>query len=181
MKKLALAVFALVAFAGLAAFTFQRQNTATAPPVELKWYTWEEAVALNKTKPKKIFVDVYTDWCGWCKKMDKATFNDPTVAAYLTEHFYPVKLNAEQKADILFNGETFKYVETGNGHGVHTLAYSLLDGQLSYPTVVYINEKYERIMISKGYKETADIMKELRFAAEERYNQTTWEQYKAAN
>lgn len=177
MKKITLAVFAL---AGLAAFSFQ-DHPEVVPPVELKWYTWEEAVALNKTKPKKIFVDVYTEWCGWCKRMDKATFNDPQVAAYLNQHFYPVKLDAEQKADIQFSGETFKYVETGNGRGVHTLAYSLLDGQMSYPTVVYITEKYERIMISKGYKEVADIMKELRFAAEEQYNKTTWEQYKAAN
>lgn len=179
MKKISLLVLVLAAVAGLTAFSWPRPQPAAED--ELKWYTWEEAVALNATRPKKIFVDVYTDWCGWCKRMDKATFNDPKVAAYLTEHFYPVKLNAEQKADIKFAGETFKFVDTGNGRGVHTLAYSLLDGQMQYPTVVYVNEKYERIMISPGYKEPLDMMKELRFAAEEHYNKTTWEQYKAAN
>ncbi len=178
MKKFTLALLSLSTLAILAAFTFPHQNTAVA---EMKWYTWEEAVALNKTKPKKIFVDVYTDWCGWCKRMDKGAFMDPQVVAYMSEHFYPVKLNAEQKADIQFNGETFKYVDNGNGRGIHTLAYSLLDGQLSYPSVVYITEKYERIMISAGYKEVPDLMKELRFAAEEQYNKTTWEQYKATN
>ncbi|MBL7805843.1 MAG: DUF255 domain-containing protein [Saprospiraceae bacterium] len=178
MKKILLASALFVLLAGVSAFIIP---SSTQPVTELKWYTWEEAVALNKTKPKKIMVDVYTDWCGWCKKMDKATFNDPQVAAYLTEHFYPVKLNAEQRQDINFNGEVFKFVDTGNGRGVHTLAYSLLDGQMQYPTVVFLNEKYERIMISAGYKEPFDMMKELRFSAEEHYNKTTWEQYKAAN
>lgn len=178
MKKFTLAAVGLLLLAGLAAFTFPRPNPEVT---ELKWYTWEEAVALNKTNPKKIFVDVFTDWCGWCKRMDKGTFTDPQVVAYLQEHFYPVKLNAEQKADIQFNGETFKYVDTGNGRGINTLAYSLLDGHLSYPTVVYINEKYERIMISPGYKEVPDLMKELHFAAEEQYSKTSWDEYKAAN
>ena len=181
MKNLLFALLAIFTIGGVcSAFCFVDKASPTADTVEMKWYTWEEAVELNKTNPKKIFVDVYTDWCGWCKRMDKATFNDPGVSAYMSANFYPVKLNAEQKADINFNGEVFKYVSTGN-RGVHTLAYSLLDGQMQYPTVVYLNEKYERIMISPGYKEPADMIKELKFAAEEHYNKTTWEQYRVNN
>jgi Highly conserved protein containing a thioredoxin domain len=145
----------------------------------MKWYTWEEAVELNKTKPKKIVVDVYTDWCGWCKKMDKGAFSDAQVMAYINTHFYPVKLNAEQRADIKFNGESFGFVANDNGRGgVHTLAYALLDGRMGYPSLVYLNEKYERIMISPGFKEAPDLMKELHFAAEEMYTKTTWEEYR---
>ena len=181
MKKFLLpSLFAVAGLLVLAAF----RTVPPSPqpqPAPLKWYTWEEAVELNKTKPKKIVIDVFTDWCGWCKRMDRSTFVDEKVMEYMAANFYPVKLNAEQKADIQFNGETFKYVDTGNGRGVHTLAYSLLDGQMQYPTVVYLNEKYERIMISAGFKEPADLMKELRFSAEEHYNNTSWEQYKAAN
>lgn len=149
------------------------------PPTEepLRWYTWEEAVALCREKPKKIMVDVYTDWCGWCKRMDASTFNEPSVRAFLTANFYPVKLNAEQKADINFNGERFAYVASGDGRGIHTLAYALLDGKMQYPTVVYLNEKMERILISPGYKEPASIMRELQFTAEEHYKQETWEAY----
>ncbi len=180
MKKLAFAAAGLLLAAGMAAFTV-RQKTVVPVADTLKWYTWEEAAELNKTKPKKIFVDVYTDWCGWCKRMDKTTFVDSTVSAYLAANFYPVKLNAEQKADIEFNGQTFKYVETGGGRGVHTLAYSLLEGNMGYPCFVFLNEKYERIMISPGYKEPKDIMKELKFAKEEQYNKTTWEKYRDEN
>jgi thioredoxin-related protein len=178
MQKLLSLVSILCAALWLSAF---QAPTAPAPTAELRWYSWEEAVELSKTKPKKMFVDVYTDWCGWCKRMDKSTFSDPAVVAYLTENFYPVKLNAEQRADIQFGTETFKFVETEGGRGVHTLAYSLLDGRLGYPAMVYLNEKFERIMISPGYKEVPDMLKELRFAAEEHYNKTSWEEYRQKN
>lgn len=177
MKKIAFAAAAFLIAAGLVAFTIQKPVSVPSAGA-LKWYTWEEAVELNKTAPKKIIVDVYTNWCGWCKRMDKTTFADSTVAAYLAANFYPVKLNAEQKEDIQFNGHTFKYIAAGK---VHELAYSLLDGKMQYPNFVYLNEKYERIMISPGYKEPADILKELKFAAEEQYAKTTWEKYREGN
>jgi thioredoxin-related protein len=178
MKKFAFAaaVFLLVA-AGTVAFSIEKQTVVRSADT-LKWYTWEEAAELNKTTPKKIFVDVYTNWCGWCKRMDKTTFADSTVTAYLAANYYPVKLDAEQKADIQFNGHTFKYMEEAK---VHELAYSLLDGKLGYPNFVYMTEKYERIMISPGYKEPKDIVKELKFAAEEQYTKTTWEKYRDEN
>jgi len=178
MKKIIVAGLLLTVAAWLMAF----RPVPSPAAVPLKWYTWEEAVELSKAKPKKMFVDVYTDWCGWCKRMDKSTFSDPAVMAYLAENFYPVKLNAEQRGDIQFGGETFKFMENDNGRGgVHTLAYSLLDGKLGYPAMVYLNEKFERIMISPGYKEVPDMLKELKFAAEEQYTKTTWEEYSAGN
>jgi thioredoxin-related protein len=173
MKKFIAA--ALVLSGAVVLFAAFRTPT---PAPGLKWYTWEEAVELNKTQPKKIFVDVYTDWCGWCKRMDKTTFSDSTVAAYLAANFYPVKLNAEQRAAIEFSGHKFEFQDQGNGRGVHMLAYSLLDGKLGYPAFVYLNEKFERIMISPGYKEPQDILPELHFTAEEHYKSKSWDEYR---
>ena len=143
---------------------------ATTPEAEkkVKWYTWEEAVALQKTAPRKIMVDIYTDWCHWCKVMDKKTFEEKDIADYLNTHFYPVKLNAEQKADIIYDGNTFKYVKAGR-RGVHTLAYSLLDGKMSYPSIVFLNEKMERVMISAGFKKPDAFKTELTYLAEDHY------------
>ncbi len=148
-----------------------------SPLTEVKWYTWEEAMEANKKEPKKFFIDVYTDWCGWCKRMDQNTFAHPKVSRYLNENFYPIKFNAEQREDILYDGQTFKYVANAGRRGVHTLAYALLDGQMGYPTVVYLDENAARIMISPGYKDVDMIMNELRFAAEEHFKTTSWEKY----
>lgn len=173
----ALAIATAVGLIGLATHFSSFDQSGSTEATTDQWYTWEQAVELNKTKPKKIMVDVYTDWCGWCKKMDKNTFAAPEVSKYLNEHFYAVKLNAEQREAIIFGRDTFTYMDSGNGRGVNTLAYALLDGKMGYPSIVYLDEQFRRIMISPGYKETPDLMRELKFAKEEIYSKKTWEEY----
>ncbi|NND31483.1 MAG: DUF255 domain-containing protein [Saprospiraceae bacterium] len=135
---------------------------------EINWMTWDEMVKANSQKEKKIIVDVFTDWCSWCKVMDKQTFANDTITRYINEHFYAVKLNAEQKERIQWAGQEFKWVANGQ-NGIHTLAYALCDGKMSYPSLVYLNEKLERITISKGFKDVPSLLVELKFAVEEQY------------
>ncbi len=199
MKKIFLAVLSLALLGGLYAFTQKNEELTVTPHQsvevtevnqvetkikedtavdgDLKWYSWEEAVAACEKEPRKIFVDVYTDWCGWCKVMDKKTFPIPAVKSYIEANFYPVKLDAEQKEDIVWNGNTFSWRPAGR-NGINMLAYSLLEGKTSYPTIVYLNEKFERIMISPGYKTPEQFLPELKFAAEEHYTKMSWEEYK---
>jgi len=162
-------------------FAFRPAPNVVDPPAvddkAVKWYTWEEAIEANKKVKKKIMIDLYTDWCGWCKVMDKKTFSDKKVAAYLNEHFYPVKFNAEQKEDVVFNEHTFKYVKNGR-RGVHQLAYSLADGKLSYPSVIYMDGDIKRVTISPGFKEAKDFMQELKFVNEEHYKTKSFQEYK---
>ena len=173
MKKIIFPVLLLTGFFfALTAFTHKKP----AEP-KLKWYTWQEAVELNKKEPRKFIVDVYTDWCGWCKHMDKTTFEDDSVVKYLSKNFYCVKLNAEMHDIIEFQGQKFEYVKQGERGGVHTFAASLLDGNMSYPTVVYLTQNFERIIISPGYKEPKTIMPEMKFVAEEIFKTKTWKEY----
>ena len=71
---------------------------------DIQWMSFEAAIEMQAkaSQPKKIFIDVYTDWCGWCKKMDAETFNNPEVAAYMQAHFYMVKLDGEGKKQSCF-------------------------------------------------------------------------------
>ncbi len=132
----------------------------------VKWMTFEEAVAKAKVEKRKLFIDVYTDWCGWCKVMDKNTFSDPIIAKLLNEKFYPVKLDAEQTADIVFNGTTFKFVPYGN-KGTHQLAAALLNNQLSYPTVTVVGNDFSFVHPIPGYQKPADLHPILTFYAED--------------
>ncbi len=147
---------------------------------KINWVSWEEAVELNKKDPKKMFIDVYTDWCGWCKKMDKSTFTDPEIVKYMNENFYAIKFNAEQKEDISWNGTTFKFVKSGR-RGAHELASALLNGRLGYPSFVLLDEEFARIMISPGFKKPPQLQKELVFANKEIYKEQNWEDYKLEN
>jgi thioredoxin-related protein len=165
---------------GLSIVLMSHTDPAPDPASGIKWLTWQEATELSKAKPKKIFVDIYTDWCGWCKKMDATTFNDAKVVNYMNENFYAVKFNAEMKDEIRFNNHTFKWVEAGR-NGIHTLAYSLLEGKMSYPSFVTLNESFDRIAIMPGFKQPEQLMLELKFAAEEVYRDKSWDEYRANN
>lgn len=182
MKKTWIAIAIAVSATALYAFISPKGATAQQANIEdvaIKWYTWDEAIAANAKKPKKIFIDLYTEWCGYCKKMDANTFKDPAVVKYMNEHFYAVKFDAEQKGDITYNDHTFKYHGNVGRNGIHELAYSLLDGRMSYPSFVYMDEKIERISISPGYKEPAMLLNELRFTAEDHYKTKTWQDYQS--
>ncbi len=129
---------------------------------KVNWMTFEDAIEANRVNPKKIFIDVYTDWCGWCKKMDKGTFSDSTVAAYMNENFYCVKFNAESKDTIHYNNNTFYYIPE---YKSHALAVSLLDGKMSYPSYIVLTEKEQRLKIMNGYQEVDVFLQNLKILA----------------
>ena len=103
------------------------------------------------------------------------------MAKYLNDNFYAVKLDAESRKEINFKGDKFEFVEIEGSRrgGIHMLAYSLLDGKMSYPTVVTLNENFERIAISPGFKEAPMMYNELKFAAEEHYKTSNFNEFMA--
>jgi thioredoxin-related protein len=144
-----------------------------APEGTVKWLTFEQAVEKSKTEKRKIFIDVYTDWCGWCKVMDKNTFSEPKIAKILNEEFYPVKFDAEQRENVIFRGTTFKFVPSGN-NGYHELAAALLNNKLSYPTVVFLDEEFAMIQPLSGYQKPEEFHKIIQFIGEDHYKTLTW-------
>ncbi|MCA0957865.1 DUF255 domain-containing protein [Muricauda ruestringensis] len=145
---------------------------------EINWISWDEAVQLSKTEasPKKIFVDVYTDWCGWCKKMDKNTFQNPEVSKYMQDNFYMVKMDAEGKDPIEYQGKTFKYIPSGR-RGYHELAAALLQGRMSYPTVVFLDEKLNMLSPVPGYQQVEPFMQIAKYFGENIYKDQDWKSY----
>lgn len=127
----------------------------------LKWTTFEDLAKAGKNKEnKKYLVDVYTEWCGWCKVMDKKTFTDPKVQEYLRKNFHIVKFDAEQKQPVPFKNKDYEW-RPGGRRGVNNLAVNLLGNRMSYPTIVYLDEDMNKITASPGYKKPDQLMKEL--------------------
>jgi thioredoxin-related protein len=127
----------------------------SAQTATVKWHSIEEAVSLTKSNPRPIFVDTYTDWCGWCKKLDKDTFSHPVIAEILNTKYYAVKFDAEGKEPVTFQGRQF--INDGSLGKTHQLAYALLQGKPSYPTVVFLTANSELITPLSGYKTPAQI------------------------
>jgi len=147
-----------------------------AQDTEIKWLSFKQAIMLNKKNPKKILVDVYTNWCYYCKVMDKKTYSNPKVIAYINAHFYPVKLNAEQKESITYNNKVFKYVSKGR-RGYHELAAALLEGKLSYPTTVFFDSKEQVITRLPGFLTVKNFEPILVFLAEDYYENADWDSF----
>ena len=141
---------------------------------KINWMTIEEAQERAKKEPRKIYIDVYTEWCGWCKRMDKSTFIDPAVVKYINSNYYAVKLDAESKKPITFNGKEFKYVAEGR-RGYNEFAATILQGKMSYPTSVVLDESSRIIQPIPGYVDGPTMDKILHYFGEDAYKTQRFE------
>ncbi|WP_091422893.1 thioredoxin fold domain-containing protein [Formosa sp. Hel1_31_208] len=149
MKKLILLAVALML-----------SSSAIAQLQEINWMTLEEALAAQKKKPKKIMMDVYTNWCGPCKLLDKNTFHNKDVVDYVNENYYAVKFNAEGNTVINYKGNKFSnpnYKEElkNRRNSSHELSSYLKIR--AYPTIVYMDEKGDVIQPIRGYMKPKQI------------------------
>ena len=176
MKKLFLLTLSLA----IAVSCFSQQKSLI-PAVQ--WYSFEDALQLNAERaayglqPKKLFVDVYTDWCGWCKRMDATTFAHPVIADKLNSDWIPVKFNAERKDTVIINSQKFVNENSGNARSSHRLAQILLNGQMSYPSYVLIDETGKTIQIIQGYQQPQPFEMLLDYFSSDAYKTTSWEEF----
>lgn len=151
----------------------EKQNTATTKGIQ--WLSVEEAEEKMKTQPKKVYVDLYTDWCGWCKTMDKNTFSHPKVIEYMNTNYYCIRFNAEQKKTITFQGKTYK---TSPKSRTHALADEWMNGQISYPTSVFFDEGFTNPQPIPGYLELNDMEMIARYIAENKHKTIPFDTYR---
>jgi thioredoxin-related protein len=151
-----------------------QQEAAVNSDATIQWMSFEEAVAKSKLEPKKMFIDVYTHWCGWCKKMDASTFKDPAIVKYMNDKYYAVKLDAETHDTIHFFDKTFIYKAENK---TNEIAISLLNGQMSYPSFVFLDEKFNMLSPLAGYQQADQLMRVLVYFGDNIYSVKKWDDY----
>lgn len=180
-------------FITLLVFTFmsctnsEQQNTASTAASSknaIEWLTIEQVQEKNKTAPRKVIVDIYTNWCGWCKRMDSETFADPEIAKYIAQNYYAVKFNAESKETVNFKGEPYEYLDNGR-NGTNKLAFKLVLGDtpqsagIGYPSFAFLDENLDRINAFPGYRNAQQMNTLLKYIAENHFSDLDLNQYES--
>ncbi|TLV00216.1 thioredoxin family protein [Dyadobacter luticola] len=155
-----------------------KSDSAERPAEQIQWMSIEEAYAKIQKEPRKVLIDLYTDWCGWCKVMDRETFKDKAVIDYVNKKYYAVKLDAEQKEAIKLGNQNFKYLAQG-GRGINEIALALTNNQPSYPTTVFLDDQFNMIQPLPGYLKAKEFHQIITFIGEDYHKKEAFETYKA--
>lgn len=141
---------------------------------KIKWLSFEQVEAQRVEQPrKKIMVDLYTDNCAFCRKLDLSTFQNEFISHYLNENFFPIRFNAQSKKDIIFDKKLFKL----DNSGYHELAIVLSLGDLGFPTLVFLDEDNQIIQPIQGYQTVDELERIMYYFANDVYLNTPWNEF----
>ena len=178
MKRVILVALASILL--VPALMAEKKIAKKDPPkeaAEIKWIDIDELQAKMAKEPKKVYIDVYTGWCGWCKKMDASTFKNPDLVRYINNNFYCVHFDAERKDTIRFQGKEYYF---NPQYKANTLAVELMKGQMSYPTSILMLENFQSPTPIPGYHDVKEMQLFLTYFGDNTYKHQQFADYQKA-
>jgi thioredoxin-related protein len=134
--------------------TASTPSTVAAPAKSsIQWVALEDGVKRASASGKYIFVTVYTDWCGYCRKLNAVTFKAKPVLAELEKNFQSVRVNAESDKQVIWKGKKMTERQVASGPW----------GVTGFPTMLFISPKGEIIGSYASYAEPDFMVQLLRY------------------
>ena len=142
--------------------------------VLVKWKNVEEAFEMAKKFHKKVFVNICDNYKITCTMMRLKTYNDPVIAKYLNEKFYPVNIDLRMKDTVHLFGNTFVFDEKS---GYHQLAISMLAGKMTMPAFMVFDENGKLLDRKQEYITPENFEPMIKFVGDDAYKTQKWLEY----
>ncbi len=141
----------------------------------INWLSLDEVQTQMKLLPKKVYMDIFTDWCVWCRQMGKKTFTNPHVIEYMNEHYYAIRLDAETADSLVFKGKKYGRL---SGRKTNELAATFMNNKLTFPTSVFFDERFTNPQPVPGYLDVPTIEMILKYIATNQHKSIPFDKYK---
>ncbi len=128
--------------------------------------SFNEALTIAKKEKKKIVINIYADWCIWCKKMDKDVFPDVNVQKELNKNFVFFRMNGESNALIEYDGRKFTHAQFVKAFGIR-----------GFPATLFLNYDSKPITVLPGYVDASMFVNVLKYIAEEAYLRVNFDEF----
>ena len=149
-------------------------NSSLFEKEKVHWISIEEMQVKMKTEKRPVLVDLYTNWCYWCKVMDKKTYNNSKVISYINDHFYAVKLNAETKDTVVWNDRKFAFNANDK---INDFSIYVTQGQLAFPNTIIFPKPDQQPASIPGYMQPKEIEVILKYFGEGNYNRENFSEF----
>ena len=142
---------------------------------QIVWRSFEELNTIGN-EDKKVMVFIYTDWCKWCRELDKTCFSDSDIANFINLNYFPIKFNGEIDESIEFQGQTYK-LKKEDEKVFHQFTEEFNKGDISYPAIVFLDENLKVIQTIKGFRPKSEMFNVLNYFEGNYYKKVSWTNY----
>ncbi len=170
MKKNLIAVSVIFAIIIGSYFAINANGSENLLKDDSKGKSFEEILKLAQKDKKKIVVNVYADWCSWCKKMERETFPNQEVQKELKRNFYFYRMNGESNDIVEFDGRKWTKAQLTKAFGIR-----------GFPATIFLNYNSQPITVLPGYVDASTFATILKYIGDDVYTKMTFEDFMKKN
>ncbi len=166
MRKRYLSAFGVIALILIIFFIANNDFTTKVANGQDKEKSFEELLRLAQKHKKKIVINVYADWCSWCKKMEKSTFPDSEVQKELKRNYYFYRMNGESSDIIEYDGRKWTKAQLTHAFGIR-----------GFPATIFLNYNSKPITVLPGYVDAKTFSNILKYIGDDIYIKMTFDEF----
>ena len=135
-------------------------SAACQPDPSTMWFAGDLDAATSEADNRDtvVMIEFFTDWCGWCKKMDANTYTDKKVIEMINNNFVAVKFNPEKEEPVTFQGKNFSAAELAQAAGVN-----------GYPATAFFESNSTFLGTVPGYRDAKGFLDLLKFILDRKF------------